>query len=217
MCASAAGEGGGGESAQERLLPFDAPGERLTRTEAIERVLAACTDDDAIVGTTGKTGRELFTVADRPGNLYVVGGMGTASAIGLGIARALPRQRVIVLDGDGAALMKLGALATIGHYQPERLVHIVIDNEAHDSTGGQATVSSTVDFARVAAAANYRHVFSAERAADLDACLAEMLRVPGPSLLHLKIRPGSPEKLGRPTVKPHEVKERFMHFLAERK
>src|SRR5439155_25564935 len=85
--------------AQEQLLPFDSPGERLTRTEAIERVLAACAPDDAIVGTTGKTGRELFTVADRPGNLYVVGGMGTASAIGLGIAHALPQQRVIVLDG----------------------------------------------------------------------------------------------------------------------
>jgi phosphonopyruvate decarboxylase len=198
----------------ERILPFDSPGERLTRTGAIERVLAACSDDDAIVGTTGKTGRELFTVADRPGNLYVVGGMGTASAIGLGIAHALPHRRVIVLDGDGAALMKMGNLATIGHYQPERLIHIIIDNEAHDSTGGQATVSSTVDFARVAAAANYRHVFSAERPADLDACLAEMLRVRGPSLLHLKIRPGSPEKLGRPTVKPHEVKERFMQFLA---
>lgn len=200
--------------ARERLLPFDSPGERLTRTGVIERVLAACSDDVAIVGTTGKTGRELFTVSDRPGNLYVVGGMGTASAIGLGIAQALPRQRVIVLDGDGAALMKMGTLATIGHYLPERLVHIIIDNEAHDSTGGQATVSSTVDFARVAAAANYRHVFSAERAADLDACLAEMFRVPGPSLLHLKIRPGSPDKLGRPTVKPHEVKERFMRFLA---
>lgn len=200
--------------AEERLRPFDSPGERLTRTGAIERVLAACDASDAIVGTTGKTGRELFTVADRPGNLYVVGGMGTASAIGLGIVHASPRQRVIVLDGDGAALMKMGALATIGHYQPGRLVHIIIDNEAHDSTGGQATVSSTVDFARVAAAANYRHVFRAESASELDACLAAMLSLPGPSLLHLKIQPGSPEKLGRPTVKPREVKERFMQFLA---
>lgn len=198
----------------ERLLPFEAPDERLTRTEAIECVLGFCSDADAIVGTTGKTGRELFTVADRPGNLYVVGGMGTASAIGLGITHALPRQRVVVLDGDGAALMKMGTLATIGHYQPEHLIHIIVDNEAHDSTGGQATVSSTVDFARVAAAANYLHVFSAERKADVDVCLSEMFRLPGPSLLHLKIRAGSPAKLGRPTVKPPEVKARFMDFLA---
>jgi phosphonopyruvate decarboxylase len=201
-------------AARERILPFDSPEERLTRTGAIEHVLRSCGDDDAIVATTGKTGRELFTVADRPGNLYVVGGMGTASAIGLGIAHALPRQRVIVLDGDGAALMKMGTIATIGHHQPERLMHIILDNEAHDSTGGQSTVSSTVDFARIAAAAGYRQVFSAERGEDLDASIAEMRANRGPSLLHLKIRGGSPEKLGRPTVKPPAIKERFMQFLA---
>ena len=93
-------------------------------------------------------------------------------------------------------------------------MHIILDNEAHDSTGGQATVSQTVDFARIAAASGYRSVFSAERSEDLDACLAEMRSSPGPSLLHLKIRPGSPEKLGRPTVKPPAIKERFMEFLA---
>jgi phosphonopyruvate decarboxylase len=200
--------------AHERILPFAPPQDRLTRTGAIEHILRVCGNDDAIIATTGKTGRELFTVSDRPGNLYVVGGMGTASAIGLGIARALPGQRVIVLDGDGAALMKLGTLATIGHYQPERLIHIILDNEAHDSTGGQATVSSTVDFARIAAAANYRNVFSAGRPEDLDTCITEMRNARGPSLLHLKIRAGSPEKLGRPTVKPPAIKDRFMRFLA---
>lgn len=204
----------GAVKAHERLLPFNSPKDRLTRTEAIEHILRTCNDDDALIATAGKTGRELFTVSDRPGNLYVVGGMGTASAIGLGIAHALPKQRVIVLDGDGAALMKMGTLATIGHYQPERLMHIILDNEAHDSTGGQATVSATVDFARIAAAANYRNVFSAERGEDLDACLAQMLAARGPSLLHLKIRTGSPEKLGRPTVPPPAIKERFMQFLA---
>ena len=202
------------KQAHERLLPFNSPKDRLTRTGAIEHILHSCTDGDAIVATTGKTGRELFTVSDRPGNLYVVGGMGTASAIGLGIARAMPGQRVIILDGDGAALMKMGTLATIGHHQPVHLMHIILDNEAHDSTGGQATVSGTVDFARIAAAANYRNVFSAERGEDLDVCLAEMRAKPGPSLLHLKIRQGSPEKLGRPTVKPPAIKERFMRFLA---
>jgi phosphonopyruvate decarboxylase len=199
---------------RERLLPFDSPEARLTRTGAIEHVLGRCEDSDAVIATTGKTGRELFTVSDRPGNFYVVGGMGTASAIGLGVSQILPRQRVFVLDGDGAALMKLGTLATIGHSQPERLIHIVLDNEVHDSTGGQATVSPTVQFARVAAAAGYRNVFSAERPADLDACLATMRSECGPSLLHLKIRQGSPAKLGRPTVKPPEVRERFMQFLA---
>ncbi len=197
-----------------QLVAFQSPNERLTRTEAIEGILRHCRGDEAIVATTGKTGRELFAVDDRPGHLYVVGGMGTASAIGLGIAFASPQQSVVVIDGDAAALMKMGTLATIGHYQPERLLHIILDNESHDSTGGQATASSTVDFAGVAAAANYRNVFSAERAADLDACLESMRQRRGPSLLHVKIRPGSPDGLGRPTVKPLAVKERFMRFLA---
>ena len=189
------------------------PHERLTRTEALEVILQALQGDEAIIATTGKTGRELFTVADRPNHLYVVGGMGTASAIGFGIAHSLPRQPVVVIDGDGAALMKMGSLATIGFYQPENFLHIVLDNEVHDSTGGQQTASPTVRFAEVAAAANYRSAFAIEGGEQVDAAVRELRARRGPSLLHVKIRPGSPEKLGRPTVKPYEVKERFAAFL----
>src|SRR5688500_20224041 len=105
--------------------------------------------DEAIIATTAKTGREWFTVADRANHLSVVGGMGTASAIGFGVAHALPRQPVVVIDGDGAALMKMGSLATIGFYQPENFLHIILDNEVHDSTGGQQTASPVVRFAHV--------------------------------------------------------------------
>ena len=139
--------------------------------------------------------------------------MGTASAIGFGVAHALPRQPVIVIDGDGAALMKLGSLATIGFYQPENLLHIVLDNETHDSTGGQQTASPTLRFAEVAAAANYRVAIAADGCEEIRAAVRKLRHCAGPSLLHVKIRPGSPEKLGRPTVKPHEVKERFAAFL----
>jgi len=187
--------------------------QRLTRTAALEIVLETLHGDEAIVATTGKTGRELFTIADRPNHLYVVGGMGTASAIGLGIARAAPQQPVVVLDGDGAALMKMGNFATIGRYAPANLLHILLDNEAHDSTGGQATAASSVRFADVAAANNYHHAHVADCAEDIRASLRLLRDQPGPSLLHIKIRPGSPKHLGRPTVKPHEVKERFMAFL----
>lgn len=190
-------------------------GERMIRTQALQAVLESLTGREAIIATTGKTGRELFTIADRSNHLYVVGGMGTASAIGFGVARALPRQPVVVIDGDGAALMKLGALATIGYYQPANLLHIVLDNESHDSTGGQHTASSVVRFAEMAAAANYRRAAAADDPAEARALFKEMSQQPGPSLLHIKIRPGSPKNLGRPTVKPHEVKERFMQFLAE--
>lgn len=191
-------------------------GEMLTRTEALALILETMNGDEAIIATTGKTGRELFTVADRPNHLYVVGGMGTASAIGFGVAHSLPKQPVVVIDGDGAALMKMGSLATVGFYQPENFLHIILDNEAHDSTGGQQTSSAVVRFARVAAAANYRSAFAVDRREDIADAIRELRARRGPSLLHVKIRPGSPEKLGRPTVKPHEVKERFSAFLRER-
>jgi phosphonopyruvate decarboxylase len=188
----------------------------LTRTEALELILNSLAGDEAIIATTGKTGRELFTIADRPNHLYVVGGMGTASAIGFGVAHALPQQPVVVIDGDGAALMKMGSLATIGFHQPENFLHIILDNEVHDSTGGQQTASSVVRFAEVAAAANYRCAFAYDRAEDIRTAVRDLRKSPGPSLLHVKIRAGSPDKLGRPTVKPHEVKERFSKFLTRR-
>jgi phosphonopyruvate decarboxylase len=189
-------------------------GAAMIRTEALQAILESLQGNEAVVATTGKTGRELFTIADRPNHLYVVGGMGTASAIGLGICLGRPEQAVVVIDGDGAALMKLGALATIGFSQPAKLLHIILDNEAHDSTGGQGTASPVVDFARVAAAANYRHAVSLTAKDDLAAAVKDLRAKCGPSLVHVKIRQGSPKNLGRPTVKPHEVKERFMNFLA---
>jgi len=196
--------------------PSRAPGERMIRTEALGVLLESLGGDEAILGTTGKTGRELFTIEDRPNHLYVVGGMGAASAIGLGLAHALPRQPVVVIDGDGAALMKMGNFSTIGCYQPENLLHVLLDNESHDSTGGQRTASGIVDFAGVAAATNYRHAFAAESEADVREALKVARERSGPTLVHVRIRPGSPKNLGRPTVQPHEVKERFMAFLRAR-
>jgi phosphonopyruvate decarboxylase len=187
--------------------------ERLTRTAAIKLILETLQGNEAVIATTGMTGRELFTLADRPNHLYVVGGMGTASAIGFGIAHALPDQTVVVLDGDGAALMKLGSLATIGCYQPKKLLHIILDNETHDSTGGQQTSSPITRFAEIAAASNYRRAVTADRPDDIRHAVRELRAASGPSLLHVKIQRGSPEEIGRPTVKPHEVKERFMDFL----
>jgi phosphonopyruvate decarboxylase len=186
---------------------------RLTRTAALQVILESLTGREAVVATTGMTGRELFTLADQPNYLYVVGGMGTASAIGFGVARALPKQPVVVLDGDGAALMKMGSLVTIGYYQPRNFLHVILDNECHDSTGGQQTSSPTARFAEIAAAANYQRAFTADRPEDVRQCVQYLRTAAGPSLLHVKIQPGSPKEIGRPSVKPHQVKERFMDFL----
>ncbi len=176
-------------------------------------MLAAIPDEVPVIVTTGKTGRELFTLADREQHIYQVGSMGCASPMGLGVALTTGR-RTVVLDGDGAALMKLGSLATIGAYQPAGLVHVLLDNGVHDSTGGQATVSPYVDFAAVALACGYRRAFVCDSATGFAEAFALALAADGPVLVHARILPGSLEKLGRPTIAPHEVAQRFRGFLA---
>ena len=186
---------------------------RPTRLAILEQVLADAPADAPIIVTTGKAGRELFTLADREQHLYQVGSMGCASPMGLGVALSTGR-RTIVLDGDGAALMKLGSLATIGAFQPAGLLHVLLDNGVHDSTGGQATVSPGVDFANVALACGYAAAFVCDSVAGFATAFAQALAVKGPCFLHVRIQPGSVEKLGRPTIAPHEVAQRFRHFLA---
>ena len=190
-------------------------GGRPTRIAILERVLAAVPGEAPVVVTTGKAGRELFTLQDREQHLYQVGSMGCAAPMGLGVALTTG-QRTVVLDGDGAALMKLGAMATIGAYQPPGLLHVLLDNGVHDSTGGQATVSPMVDFAGVALACGYAQAFTADTAAGFEAAFAQALAASGPVLLHVRIRPGSLAVLGRPTVAPHEVAQRFRSFLRQR-
>ena len=187
-------------------------GARPARIEILEHVLAHAPEDAPIIATTGKTGRELFTLQDRAQHLYQVGSMGCAAPMALGVALTTG-ARTLVLDGDGAALMKLGSMATIGAYQPPWLLHILLDNGVHDSTGGQATVSATVDFAGVALACGYAHVFSCDSLAGFADAFAQALRQAGPVLLHVRIRSGSLQKLGRPTIAPHEVAQRFRRFL----
>jgi len=183
-----------------------------TRASTLERFLCQVPDSAAVIATTGKCGRELFTLDDRDQHLYQVGSMGGASAMGLGLALNTSRK-VVVLDGDGAALMKLGNLATIGRYAPENLIHVVLDNGIHDSTGGQPTVAPNVDFASVAVAAGYPRSFRTDSAGGFEQAFATTLSEPGPHFIHQKIAPGSMKGLGRPTVKPFEVARRFKQFV----
>jgi phosphonopyruvate decarboxylase len=189
-------------------------GPRPSRLAVLERFLAMTDDATAVVATTGKCGRELFTLADRAQHLYQVGSMGGASAMGLGVALNTDKT-VVVLDGDGALLMKMGNLATIGAYGPGNLVHIVLDNGVHDSTGGQATVSASVDFAAVALACGYRYAAHCQTLEGFGHALQEALAHPKPALLHVRITPGSMSKLGRPTIGPSDVARRFKAFLTE--
>lgn len=184
-----------------------------TRTEALRSISDVADHTTVVLATTGKTGRELFEVADKPNNLYMVGSMGCISSLGLGLALARPDKKIIVVDGDGAALMRMGAFSTNGYYQPPNLLHILLDNNVHDSTGGQATVSHIIDFAGIAAASSYPNAIKVNHLDEFDGAIRAWKTAGGLTFLHMKISKGSPSELGRPTIKPYQVKERLMKFI----
>lgn len=182
-----------------------------TRREVLELLRERAGDGDVLVATTGYTGRELNALGDGPNQFYMVGSMGCASSLGLGLALARPDVRVIVIDGDGAALMRLGAWATVGYERPPNLVHLVLDNQRHESTGGQSTVSHSVDFCGIAAACGYPRV---ARPRSLDELARFLEQARGElALAHVPIRPGTPRNLPRPTVRPDEVAQRLRAHL----
>jgi phosphonopyruvate decarboxylase len=189
--------------------------ERMPRLDAIRVVRDGVGEDAALLGTTGKIGRELYTLGHRPNQLYVVGSMGCASGVALGIHLGSDgRRTVVVLDGDGAALMKMGTLATIGAAGPRNLVHVIIDNEAHESTGGQATVSGGIDFAAVAAGCGYRTIWRVDTPEALEAAVAAAIAGDGPAMIHVKVAISAAADLGRPALAPAEVKDQFMAWFS---
>lgn len=182
-----------------------------SRVEAL-RALVGMTPEHGwlVIATTGYTGRELYAIADRPNQLYVVGSMGCASSLALGLAMARPDLNVAVADGDGAALMRMGNLATIGACAGHNYRHLLLDNGMHESTGGQATVSHAVDFAEIAAACGYAAAHRVDSAATAAIALGGS---PGPAFVHLRTSPGVPDALPRPAVTPVEVRARLMRHI----
>ena len=181
----------------------------LLRHEAIAIVAEAAGDDALMVATTGKTGRELFAYKDRSNYFYTVGSMGCASSIGLGVALYQSSIPVIVLDGDGAVLMRLEAMVSIGHHRPSNFIHVILDNGAYDSTGGQQTLSAGVQFPELAMACGYQTALSVNKSGDLSAAIAAAVSATGPHLIHVKIRLGSAQNIPRPTLSPPEIASRF--------
>jgi phosphonopyruvate decarboxylase len=188
-----------------------APGLRPSREEALREIVVHTFESNSVLlASTGFCGRELYAIADRANHLYMVGSMGCVTPLALGLALARPDLKVIALDGDGAALMRMGALATVGASAPRNFWHLLLDNGAHESTGGQATVSATVAFADVAAACGYRSCLDTDSAAQL----AGWLKLSdGPHFARLLTRTGTPKDLPRPSVTPAQVRERFMQHI----
>jgi phosphonopyruvate decarboxylase len=186
---------------------------RASRTAVLQAVVAAThADTTVLLASTGFCGRELFAIEDRPNHLYMVGSMGCVVPLALGLALARPDLQVIAIDGDGAALMRMGAFATVGAYGPPNLRHLLLDNGAHDSTGGQATVSPDISFAGVAAACGYAAAVESDRLEFIAGWL-DSAPLDGPSFARFMIRTGVPENLPRPFMSPVEVKARLMNHI----
>ena len=197
--------------AAERRLP-------LTRSTAIERVLDVLDPGAVVVSTTGMTSREVFAYRERNGQRHdqdflTVGSMGHASQIALAIAQRHPGRQVWCLDGDGAVIMHMGSLAIIGSQGASNFRHVVVNNGAHDSVGGQPTAGLTIDIPAIARACGYRTVDTAASLEELTATLRALREATGPALLEVRVASDAHTDAGRPTTTPVENKAAFMRAL----
>jgi len=194
----------------------------LNREGAIDVILNCLHDRDVVIGTTGMLSRELFELRENRGqghekDFLTVGSMGHASAIALGVSIQRPRRQVFCLDGDGAAIMHLGNMSTAGSHASGNFNHIIINNGAHDSVGGQPTDAlnhEDFNICQVALGLGYRQAFTASTPEEITQTIHAMRLSEGPSVLEIRVRPGSRKNLGRPTRSPIQNKGDFMHFLA---
>ena len=181
----------------------------IARYQAIERILSHIQANDLVVSTTGMISRELFTLDDRPGNFYMIGSMGLASAMGLGLAIQAAHKRIFILEGDGSALMSLGTLPLIASEAPPNLAHIILDNEAYESTGGQPSISSRFDLAETAASAGYPWTRRVEDIEELESALTEAKNNGRLSLILVKCGIAPVEGIPRVSHTPEEIRNRF--------
>ena len=163
-----------------------------------------------IISANGFISRDLFEVCDKSSNFYMIGSMGLASSIGLGVALKNPRKSVFIFDGDGNILMNLGSLTTIASQKPKNLIHVVFDNSVHESTGGQPTNSNFVNIEKIAKACNYNHTFMVRTENNLLKILDKIKKLKGPIMIVVKIQQSKGEKSKRVNILPVNIKERFM-------
>lgn len=190
----------------------------LSREEAMKLVVDHLRGDDVVVSTTGKLSRELFEYreAKHQGHghdFLTVGSMGHSSSIALGIALERPERRVFCFDGDGAFIMHTGALGIVASMKPRNFIHILFNNNAHESVGGQPTIGYEIDAVAMAKASGYRQALSATTRQEMVDALQQLEQMEGPVLLELRVRIDSREDLGRPTTTPVENKNAFMEEL----
>ncbi len=189
----------------------------MVREEIIRHITEAA-GDSPIVSTTGKASRELFEIREERNQSHkydflTVGSMGHSSSIALGIALNKPNTRIWCIDGDGAVLMHMGAMAVIGSHKPSNLVHIIINNEAHETVGGMPTVANNIDFTKIAEACGYPYAVCVESYEELDRELQKCKELEQLCCLEIKCALGARDDLGRPTTTAIQNKENFMEYL----
>jgi sulfopyruvate decarboxylase subunit beta len=181
----------------------------MNKLDAVKALVAHLRPEDLVVCCNGMIGRELYTVGDRPASFYMIGSMGLGLSIAFGLALSRPSRRVVALDGDGNVLMGMNALASVGADRPANLYHVVLDNQAHASTGGQRTISGEVHLESVASAVGYRATHRALDVASLDASLRAAFAQPGPIMVLGVVEPGTLKGIGRVKETPPELTARF--------
>ena len=190
----------------------------MSREEAIEKIMLSAPETAAFVSTTGMASRELYELRDKHGqghskDFLTVGGMGHASQIALSIAMQKKDRLIYCIDGDGASIMQMGGMATIGTRNPSNMVHIVLNNGAHDSVGGQPTVGRQIDLCGIAKACGYENVVKASTKEELDAILKDKNTFDKLTFIEVLVRKGARKDLGRPKTTPQENKKAMMEFL----
>jgi sulfopyruvate decarboxylase beta subunit len=184
----------------------------MKRYEAMEVIVSSLSNKELVISANGFISRDLYSIEDSSQHFYMLGSMGLASSIGLGLSLSIPDRRIIVIDGDGNILMNLGSLATIGHLHPKNFVHIVLDNESHESTGGQPTASHTTKLEKMAAAAGYKTIKKVSDAGSLKNSVATLLESEGPVFILVKIEKGKKD-VARISIAPEDIKKRFMSIV----
>jgi len=201
-----------------KLKTNEAVPAEMSREEAIEKIVLNAPSNACFVSTTGMASRELYELRDKHGqghakDFLTVGSMGHASQIALGIALSKPDKKIFCIDGDGAAIMHLGGLTAIGSQRPKNMVHIVLNNGAHDSVGGQPTVGRKINLCAVAQACGYDKVVSVKTLEELQSRLKELCTNSGSVFIEVLVSKGARPDLGRPKSSPIENKKAFMEFL----
>ena len=185
----------------------------MIRKDAI-KIISKLVDNDTIISANGFLSRDLFEVNDKNSNFYMLGSMGLASSIGLGIAIKNPKKRVFVFDGDGNILMNLGSLTTIGSLKPKNLVHVIFDNNSHESTGGQPTNTNKIKIEKIGKVVNY-NIFKVENEVQLVNIIKKIKTLVGPIVILVKIEKSN-KISGRVKVEPLDIKKRFMRSMLQK-